>query len=289
MKVETDEDQIVKEEVVLDEQQVEEEVIEKTETSDQTESDSEINQEKDEEDRIVSIGDPVPEEETETKETPGWVKKVRKSNRRLESENKRLKRELDEKSTEIVKPVELGEKPTLASCKYDDAKYEQELVSFYDRKRKVDDQAAEKTKAIEKQNEVWQSRQERYVNLKQEHSFKDFKEAEELVSGTFSQAQQSIIVQGSEDSALLVYALGKNPKKLEELAKITNPIDFAFSMGKLESQLKVTSKKAPPPEKKIKTGNAGGMSGSSDKVLERLREEGDFTKIVAYKKKHDIK
>lgn len=294
----TDEDQVIEEEVV---DNTEEENLEISEDSVNVESENEpatIQDEvdEDEEDRIVTIGDSPTEEaegseEDENQETPGWVKKVRKVNRKLESEVKKLKRQLEEKAkaAEIEKPVELGEKPTLANCKYDDAKYEQELIGYYERKRKVDEQAAKKAEIVEKQTKAWQSKQEHYVSLKQEHSFKDFEEAEELVSTIFSQTQQGIIVQGADDSALLVYALGKNPKKLEELAKITDPVDFAFKVAKLESQLKVQSKKAPSPETRVKTGKAGGVSGRSDKTLERLMAEadktGDRTAVVAYKRK----
>ena len=293
-----DEDPVVEE--VLDNN----EAIESPDVSEENVSEDEPaniqeDDEDDEEDRVVTIGDSEPEAESEEseehQETPGWVKKVRKSNRKLTSENKRKDREIQQLkeqiqgTTEKSKPVELGEKPTLANCKYDDKKYETELISYYERKRKVDEQAAQKAKAVEAQNKSWQSRQEKYVNLKQEHSFKDFEDAEELVSTTFSQTQQGIIVQGAEDAALLVYALGKNPKKLEELSKITDPVDFAFKVAKLESQLKVIDRKAPKPEKRVSSNKSGGISGNTDKTLERLREEGDFNKIVAYKKKHGIK
>jgi len=291
--IKVDEDQIDIDEAPAEEMPNEQETIEKSEVSEESEP-AIIQDEEEEEDRVITIGDSVPEaegEEVEDKETPIWVKKVRKSNRRLESENKSLKRQIEanEKATEIVKPVELGEEPTLATCKYDDVKYKQELRAYDERKRKVETQAAEKVKTVEAQNKEWQDRQEQYVSLKQEHSFKDFAEAEDIVSSTFSQTQQGIIIQGAKDSALLVYALGKNTKKLEELSKITNNIDFAVEIGRLESQLKVTSKKAPAPEKRISTGKAGGITGKGDKVLEQLREEagktGNYTKVTAYKKK----
>lgn len=266
----------------------EEEVIEETETSE--ESEPAVIQDEEEEDRVVTIDGSSEEGEADKEEhteTPGWVKKVRKVNRKLESENKRLKRQLEEKAeaAEAEKPIELGEKPTLANHKYDDASYEADLQTYWDRKRKVENQAAEKAKTVDDQNKVWMDRKEHYTNLKQEHSFKDFKEAEETVVNIFSQTQQSILIQGADDAALVVYALGKNPKKLEELAKITNPVDFAFKVSKLETQLKVTNKKAPAPEKRVTAGNSGGMGGNADKVLEKLREEGDFTKINAYKQK----
>ena len=281
--------------VDIDEEDIntEEEIVEDTDVSEEVEPENDQDEDEDE-DRIVTIGDSVSEddesEETEDKpETPGWVKKVRKVNRKLEGENKRLKRQLEAKLAETVKPVELGEKPTLKASGYDEDTFEAALSAYNERKKKVEEQANRRTSEIESQNKAYRSRQEKYVNLKQEHNFKDFKTAEELVSDTFSQVQQGIIVQGADDSALLVYALGKNPKKLEELSKITDPVEFAFKIAKLESQLKVTDRRAPKPEKRVSSGKSGGISGSADKTLERLRDEAaktnDYTKIAAYKKK----
>lgn len=306
--VEKDDDLVIDEEVDNTEEVVEE-VIENPESSEQTDNESESEpatiqdeeDDEDEEDRIVTIGDEPPETEAEgnasddeNQETPGWVKKVRKVNRKLESEVKRKDREIEKLKQElkspaqVEKPVELGEEPTLKSSGYDDNKFKQALRAYDERKRKVEEQASERAKVEEQRNEKYRKRTEKYVALKEEHSFKDFEGSEETVKDTFSQLQQSIIVQGADDSALLVYALGKNPKKLEELSKISDPVEFAFKVAKLESQLKVTNKKAPKPEARVKTGKSGGISGSVDKTLERLRDDaaktGDFSKVLAYKK-----
>lgn len=273
----------------------EEETIENSEVSEESEEPEIVQDEEDEEDRVVTIGDSSSEDESEEDEKvpdkTELVKKLRKVTRGLEKKNKALQKQIEanKKATEIEKPVELGEEPTLASCKYDDVKYKQEILAYAERKRKVEEQTAQKQKEVEAQDKVWKDRQEQYVSLKQEHNFKDFGDAEEYVSSTLSNTQQGIIVQGSKDAALLVYALGKNPKKLEELAQIKNPVDFAFAVATVENQLKVSSKKAPAPEKRVSATKAGGLSGQSDKTLERLREEaaktGDMTKVVAYKKK----
>lgn len=153
-------------------------------------------------------------------------------------------------------------------------------------RKKAEAKKAKDHEAVEKQNKAWQSKQEHYANLKQEHNFKDFSDSEEIVSETFNVTQQGILIQGSDDPALLVYALGKNPKKLEELAGISDPVVLAFKLAKLEAQLKVTSKKAPAPEKRVSGGNTG--SGKSDKTLEKLRESaaktGDYTELNKYKR-----
>ena len=92
-------------------------------------------------------------------------------------------------------------------------------------------------------------------------------------------------MQGSENPALVVYALGKNPKKAKELAAISDPVKFAFAVAKLETQLKVTPRKtAPVPERQIR--GSAQLSGAVDSTLERLRAEadktGDRTKVAAY-------
>jgi hypothetical protein len=96
-----------------------------------------------------------------------------------------------------------------------------------------------------------------------------------------------MILQGAENPALLVYALGKNPKRAKELASIKDPVKFAFAVARLETQLKVTKRKASSkPDPKI-TGT-GRVSGAVDSTLERLRADaertGDYSKVFQYKK-----
>lgn len=276
------------EEVVVDEEEVvEEDSAESVQPEPESESETEPDEEEDDEDVVVTIGEEEPEE-SEHKEAPPWVKKVRRANRKLESENRKLKRELQERSTESQPVEELGEKPTLKSVRYDDKKYEQALAEYYERKRRIEEAEAKKAKQVEDQQRRWQQRQEQYAAKRSEHGFRDFEEVEELVSNTLDVTQQGIIVQGADDSALVVYALGKNPKKLEELSKVTDPVEFAIKVGKLESQLKVTNKKAPAPEKRVASGKSGGLSGNSEATLERLRKKaeqtGDYSEVIRYKR-----
>jgi hypothetical protein len=97
-----------------------------------------------------------------------------------------------------------------------------------------------------------------------------------------------MILQGADNPALLVYALGKNPKRAKELASIKDPVKFAFAVARLETQLKVTKRKASSkPEPTI--SGTGRPSGSVDNTLERLRTEaektGDYSKVYAYKQR----
>lgn len=254
----------------------------------EAESDEPDDGESDDNDIVVTIGEPEPDEESEHKEAPGFVKKLRSVNKHQKKEIRELKEQLS-KMQPGEKPIELGEKPTLEGCKYDDKAYEAELEQYYTRKRKVDEQQAVQLKQQEEQKEAYQSKLTRYAESKKQHGFKDFEDAEANVLDSFTEAQQSIIVEAAEDSALLVYALGTNPKILTELAKEKNLVNFTYKLAKVEGQVKKTPrKKAPKPESTPK-GNSGGISGTADETLKRLRAKaertGDLTEVRKYKKK----
>lgn len=294
-----DEDQVDDEEMIIDNEVEENEEIETDPipSEDSNEEDdvedperSQEDTDDEEEDRVVTIGDSVESDsvEEEKQEAPPWVKKVRKKNRTLESENKKLQRQLEALSKPKEVEIKLGSKPTLADADYDESVYDQKLTEYYERKQKVELQTTKQAELAKVQNERVQGKITNYVESKKKHNFKDYSEAESIVENTLSQTQQNIIVQGADDSALLVYAMGKNPKKLEELSQIQDPVEFAFKIAKLESQLKVSNRKAPSPEKRVSKGKPNGLGGNSDKKLERLREKaqktGDYTEVSRYKR-----
>jgi hypothetical protein len=93
------------------------------------------------------------------------------------------------------------------------------------------------------------------------------------------------MLQGADNPALVVYALGKNPKKAQELAAIKDPVKFAFAVAKLEKELKVTNRKGSPCTR-THVRNWSSF-WAVDSTLERLREEaartGNMTKVIQYK------
>ena len=245
--------------------------------------------EAEEEEDVVSINGEAPDPETEDDDrAPDWVRDLRKEYRN----EKRRAKELEQKIEQLERgsaPASqpLGSKPTLEGADYDTERYETELASWYENKRTHDDQqnvVQSQQKAVQKE---WEAKLESYHSSKAELKVKDYDFAEDVVQDNLSVMQQGMIVQGADNPALVVYALGKNPKKAKELASITDPVKFAFAVAKLETNLKVTKRKASSkPEKKI--SGTGRPSGSVDNTLERLRTEaektGDYSKIFQYKK-----
>ena len=129
---------------------------------------------------------------------------------------------------------------------------------------------------------------EGYTKARDTLKVRDFEDAEAVTGDALSNVQQGIIISGADNPALVVYALGKNPKRAKELAGITDPVQFAFAIAKLETQLKIQSKKTPPPPEKSVRGGSAPVSGAVDSTLERLRDEaartGDMSKVIAYKR-----
>lgn len=237
-----------------------------------------------EEELVISIGDEKSEEETEA---PAWVKEVRNNNRELSKKLKEANKKIEALSV-TEKSVVLGEKPTLDSCDLDPDVYARKLDEWHENKKKFDEQEEAKKAEENKQTEEWNATLQGYEEKKAviRSKVKGFDEAEALVKETLSVDKQGIILQGAEDSAKLIAAIGSSPKKLEELASIKDPVKFIFAVAKVETQLKTTKRAATSPEKKVE--GTAPLSGGTDKALEKLEAEaeetGDRSKIIAHKR-----
>jgi hypothetical protein len=238
----------------------------------------------DDDDVIVSIGDDEPPRE-DTARAPEWVRELRRSAREKDRRIKELEHALSATSAES-RPAELGKKPTLEECDYDAEKFEAELAAWFVRKRDADQQVEQQRQAEKAQHEAWQARLDSYGKAKDGLKVADFEDAELAVQDLLDLTQQGIIVQGADNPALLVYAIGKNQAKAKELAGIKDPVKFAFAVAKLEKELKVTTRKpATQPERTIQ--GTGRVSGTVDSELERLRAKaektGNYTDVIKYR------
>ena len=249
-------------------------------------------QEAEDEEVVITIGDEMPpaanDDEVDGKPAPQWVKDLRKADR----EKAKKIRELEQKlagNTQQAAPAApaVGEKPTLESCDFDGNLFEAELTAWHERKRKTDEATAAAQREQEAAQAAWDQKLTAYKAAGAGLRVSDFADAEAAAQEVFTPTQLGIIVNGADNAAHLVYALGKNPAKAKELAAIKDPVKYAFAVAKLETQLKVTPRKVPPaPERKV-TGTAAGAV-SVDNTLERLEAEadrtGDRSKVIAYKR-----
>ncbi len=237
---------------------------------------------------VISIEGATPAtEDEELAKAPEWVKELRKNDREKSREIRKLREELAAAAAPANKP-EAAKKPTLAECDYDEDAFDAKMTAWYEQQETVRAEQREKERAEQKAKDEWQARVDAHTKAKQALKVTDYEDAEDTAKEIFSVTQQGIIVSGSDNSATVIYALGKNPAKAKELASITDPVKFAFAVAKLETQLKVTTRKAPPaPERQVR-GTTSVAIGAGDAELERLRADaektGDLSKVLAYKK-----
>lgn len=226
---------------------------------------------------VVQIGDEKPEEE---ERAPSWIKELRQRNRDLAAENRALK------SQQTVGTA-LGPKPTLEDFEFDSPKYEAALTDWMSRKQAFDARQADVERQTLAAQQAWNTKLAAYGTAKVALNVPDFDNAEAVVLETLSEQQQAIIVKGAKNPALVVLALGKNPKKAKELAGIADPVEFAFAVATVETQLKVT-KRTPPAPNDAPVTNTAPRTGS-EATLDKLRTEaaktGDYSKVVEYRRK----
>jgi hypothetical protein len=234
---------------------------------------------------VVSIGEEAPPTEEEVR-APEWVRELRKTNREKERRIRELEAKLTATTTENKPVVTMGPKPKLEDHDYDAERYEQALDAWHERKRQHDLETETVKKSELQQHQAWQAKLDSYGKAKAELKVRDYEDAEETVQQLLNVTQQGVVLQGADNPALVIYALGKNPKKAKEIAEITDPVKFAFAVAKLEKELKVTNRRAAPAPERIVSGT-GRSSGAVDSTLDRLREEaartGNMTKVIQYK------
>lgn len=232
------------------------------------------------------------EEEAIPNDAPSYVKKTREVNREMKKTVRTQERELRElraKVAVIEKPPSpaLMAEPTLddPDVEYDADKFKAKMRTYLTQEAQESDRKKQEEADEKKKAEDWNSKWKVYATERETLKGEAFEEAETTVSTVLSSLQQGIIIKATASPAKMVYALGMSPKKLAELAAITDPVRFAVEIGKLEVKMGSIGKRTPPnPETPI----TGTIRATSDSVLERLRAEaertGDNSKVIAYKR-----
>jgi hypothetical protein len=221
-------------------------------------------------------------EEPEAEPENSTVRQMRKALREKDRELAELRK------TAAPKPIEVGEKPTLAGCDFDDERFEQELDAWKDRKAAADRQQETQAEQNRKANEEWQQDLSAFEQKKGALQFPDRDETIDTAIGSLDLVQQAVVIKAASDPSIFLYALGKSETKRAELAKIQDPIKLAAAVARMEGAVKVTKgRKAPEPDRPL-TGSAK-MPGGADKELERIEKKalatGDRTELIRYRKR----
>lgn len=233
----------------------------------------------DEEETFIGFGEDDPGEPDEA----GLVPHLRSRLKEKETELRELRAKVPP-----PKPIEVGPKPTLESCEYDEDKFSEALLDWKDRDsaaKAAETQAQQPAQAVQ---EEFRGALDRFSAQKAAIKVKDFTDAEAEVSTTLSKEQLAALVMTANNSAAVIYALGKHPDRLAKLKAISNPLKLAYAVAEIEKDLKVTTRKRAPEPEGTQRSSAPLSAGKGDKHLARLEAEADRTndrsKVIAYKR-----
>lgn len=274
------------EDVIDDEVIVEDEATEETaDTTDDTAEQTTDEATADEPAEVeITIGEDEPEPSA-TEKAPSWVADLRKRNRELARELREA-RAAQAQPQQQAQTEALGPEPSMqdADVDFDADKFKAKLLAWNEKKRKIDDAKRDQEAKEQAGREAWQKTLQAYETEKKSLKVQGYEDAEALVQDTLNIVQQGIIIQGADNRAQIVYALGRNPKRLQELAKIEDPVKFAIEVGKVSALMKVTTRKPTvAPESGVRGGSPGVTStgAKTDALLKKAQATGDYTAYFA--------
>jgi hypothetical protein len=210
--------------------------------------------------------------------------------RNLRTAYREERRKREELEAKIAPPVEqVGPEPTLddEDVQWDEAAFKAKYAKWTADKAKADQAGAAQRQQAEAAQKEWQDDLATYETQKASLKVRDYDAAEDRVVSSLSETQHALLIQASNNKAALKYALGKNPEKLADLAKITNPVKFTAAVARLDMETTVQKRRPTTQPESAVRGSAGFTKGG-DKKLERLEREAaasnDRTELIAYKR-----
>lgn len=263
--------------------------------ADDVDTDADPDASDDDGDLVVTIGDEAapPPEDAEALQTPA-IRAIRQAHRdavkALRAKDAEIARLRGQggAAAPADEVIAVGPEPTMndEDVDFDAEKFAAKYKTWVSQKAKADQQVADRAAAQEAAQRAWSTTLTSYQAEKVALKAADAEDAELAVTEALSVVQQGIILKGIKKRALMILALGRNPKKLKEVAAITDPVDFAIAIGKLEDQLKTTTRKAPIPESRVSGSKPGaaGVEGALARLEAEAERTGDRSKIVAYKR-----
>jgi len=222
---------------------------------------------------------------------PNWAKALRERQRDDARRARELERENRELKAKLPSPAnEIGPKPTLESCGYDEDEKDRQLIEWHERKSKADRDAEAKAEAARKAQEAWADRVTTFES-KGKEQVQGFADKVAAVADHFGGDEQ-----GNIAKAILIYAndprlvdaLNASPATLAKLVALKNdPTALAIAVGELKGKIKAMPRASVPPPEKVSRGGAPN-NNATDKELERLEREadrtGDRSAVIKYRR-----
>lgn len=220
------------------------------------------------------------EEPDAANETPA-IRQLREANR---TQARRIA-ELEAK--DAPGEIQIGEKPTLESCEWDEERFENELVTWQERKRAKERAEQERVEQERKSAELWNGIESKYRAGAAQLRVPGFEEKERKVDTTLPEIVRRAIKAYCDEPAKVIAALGTNDALLDRIASEKDPIKQLVTLVKLEGKMKVKRSRQIEPDKPLNSSAPLEVS-SVNKQREKLEKEaartGDRTELIAFNK-----
>ena len=203
----------------------------------------------------------------------------------MERENRELK------AAQQPKGDQIGPKPTLESCGWEEEAFERAVIEWNGKKSESQRKADEAKAQAEQAQQAWAERQAKFAE-KATAVVPNFDEVRDEVFDRFGSDSTGEIAKAiliyAEDPRLIA-ALKNSPPTMEKLLALKNdPTALAIAVGELKGKIKTMQRRAAPAPETVTRGGAPAAK-TSDKELERLEKEadrtGDRTKVIEYRRK----
>lgn len=236
------------------------------------------------EEEVPAFGDDTPSPDVESPTIRHMRAELSKAHRRIAE----MERTIAPKEEPL--PTDLGPEPALEDFDFDADKFTAAVKERARQEARIAAKAAQPVADPDEAAAQVAATRERIEEEKAALKKPDVEDAFDLVRGTLSEVQQSLLVATVDkgNTAKLIYALAKNPERLLALAAQNDIPRFIKDVAKLEGQLKMV-KRTPPNPDEPERGSGRLSRESADKTLEKLEAEADRTldrsKVIAYKRK----
>ena len=233
----------------------------------------------DDEETVLTIGEEEPEQQDRA---PDWVRELRRERR----EDKKRIKELEAR-LEAPKTKEVGSRPTLEDCEFDQDRFDRVLDKWMADKAAADAEQAKAERERADEERRWQESVNNYNEKKAALTFEDVDAAEDAVRASLSDTQWGIIVHAAQDPAKVVYGLSKFPNHLQGLASEQDAVKFTAQMARLEATMTTkTRRRKPAPETPSPSGGGQVLSGEKrlEKAIEKAQKTGDMSEVRRIRK-----
>ena len=224
------------------------------------------------------------EPEAVAEETPtNSIRQMREAIKDRERQIRELKAKIP---VEAAPEVKADPRPELKDYQWDEAAHGDAVVEWASREatRKAEAKAQQdKAQAVQQQFEEKQTK----ARAAGKALASDFDNVETAVKDTLSPNQVALIYHAIPGAEQMIYAIGRNPKLMAELAAETDLALFTRRVAQLEGKIKVERKAPPAPEARIVGGGSASSTVSQSRIdaAEKMAEKtGDRSEVIRLKR-----